>query len=187
MCDTKKCVTCKEAKPVTDFSRNKARNDGLQATCRACNKEYQREHYLKNKESILNRHAIYRETHKEEIRAWQHDYQLANKERISAYHALYGELNKDTLRKKNSEWGRIRTEKIRSGLAPKRQIPLEKARAYSQVAAAISAGLLPQPKSCSLCDSTEKLEYHHEDYSKPLEVVELCHKCHMRLHANRPR
>lgn len=37
-------------------------------------------------------------------------------------------------------------------------------------------------KSCEKCGSEEKLHRHHPDYSKPLEVVILCHKCHFALH-----
>jgi hypothetical protein len=31
---------------------------------------------------------------------------------------------------------------------------------------------------CEWCDSIEKLGRHHFDYSKPLEVLTLCSKCH---------
>lgn len=37
-------------------------------------------------------------------------------------------------------------------------------------------------QSCSICGSTENLHRHHSDYSKPLEVITLCHKCHMKIH-----
>lgn len=32
--------------------------------------------------------------------------------------------------------------------------------------------------ACEHCGATEKLELHHSDYSKPLEVVTLCIPCH---------
>jgi hypothetical protein len=35
---------------------------------------------------------------------------------------------------------------------------------------------------CSQCGSTDNLERHHEDYTKPLEFVVLCRKCHRTLH-----
>jgi len=41
---------------------------------------------------------------------------------------------------------------------------------------------LPKLKGkCALCDAPAEVR-HHEDYSKPLEVVSLCACCHVRLH-----
>ena len=46
--------------------------------------------------------------------------------------------------------------------------------------------LIPQ-KFCSCCSSTEKIEGHHDDYTKPLEVRWLCEKCHKQWHReNKP-
>jgi hypothetical protein len=35
---------------------------------------------------------------------------------------------------------------------------------------------------CTQCGSTEHIERHHPDYSKPLEFIVLCRKCHRTLH-----
>lgn len=35
---------------------------------------------------------------------------------------------------------------------------------------------------CSKCGSLEA-EKHHDDYTKPLEVVWLCRSCHLELHS----
>jgi hypothetical protein len=48
-------------------------------------------------------------------------------------------------------------------------------RAYAMVKAAKKKGTLI-PESCSACGA--KAEAHHNDYSKPLEVVWLCRKHH---------
>lgn len=32
----KQCSSCKEIKPVAEYSRNRAKNDGLQTECRQC-------------------------------------------------------------------------------------------------------------------------------------------------------
>lgn len=40
-----------------------------------------------------------------------------------------------------------------------------------------------QPEACELCAIVmEVLEGHHEDYSKPLDVVYLCNACHNLVH-----
>ncbi len=39
--------------------------------------------------------------------------------------------------------------------------------------------LVPQP--CRTCGAS-KVEKHHPDYSKPLNVIWLCRPCHLRLH-----
>lgn len=36
---------------------------------------------------------------------------------------------------------------------------------------------------CSICSSTENIHAHHKDYSKPLDVIWLCARCHHRIHA----
>jgi ribosomal protein S27AE len=38
---------------------------------------------------------------------------------------------------------------------------------------------------CLFCGE-EKVHAHHRDYSKPLDVIWLCPKCHNRLHAAFP-
>lgn len=36
-------------------------------------------------------------------------------------------------------------------------------------------------QNCQFCGD-RYTEMHHQDYTKPLEVTWLCHKCHMRFH-----
>lgn len=56
-----------------------------------------------------------------------------------------------------------------------------KRRANSLVGWAIKHGFL-KVHPCSVCGSTEKVEGHHPDYSKPLEVIWLCGKHHKEIH-----
>lgn len=35
---------------------------------------------------------------------------------------------------------------------------------------------------CIICNSVEKVQAHHEDYSKPLDITWLCHEHHMKRH-----
>lgn len=59
-----------------------------------------------------------------------------------------------------------------------------KYKAHARVAHALQMGLLAR-KPCQACGSTRWIEAHHEDYSKPLEVVWLCMACH-RAHHGKP-
>jgi ribosomal protein S27AE len=42
--------------------------------------------------------------------------------------------------------------------------------------------LKPQP--CEVCGTTVKVEKHHEDYSRPLDIRWLCRRCHLQEHEN---
>ncbi len=57
-------------------------------------------------------------------------------------------------------------------------------RAHNAVTNAIRDGKM-EKEPCLFCGSS-KVEGHHRDYSKPLDVIWLCPQCHKRLHANFP-
>lgn len=57
----------------------------------------------------------------------------------------------------------------------------ERWRARSLVNYAVKTGALIKPKHCERCKD-KKVEGHHEDYSKPLEVMWLCRKHHYERH-----
>lgn len=44
--------------------------------------------------------------------------------------------------------------------------------------AAVAIGSITKPKKCEACKLVKPLQGHHEDYSKPLEVIWLCTGCH---------
>jgi Zn finger protein HypA/HybF involved in hydrogenase expression len=58
----------------------------------------------------------------------------------------------------------------------------EKHIARNAVNNAIRRGKLERGSSCYFCGDTKKLQAHHHDYSKPLDVFWLCPKCHGKLH-----
>lgn len=48
---------------------------------------------------------------------------------------------------------------------------------------AVKVGMIVKPSKCSVCDMPHlRINAHHEDYSKPLEVKWLCSGCHAVLH-----
>lgn len=83
------------------------------------------------------------------------------------YYALNREHRKEYMRKRR--------------LALKAQVS-----AYAKLQNAKIAGLMTLGP-CEQCSSTENIDGHHEDYDKPLEVLWLCRRCHMLLHAELKR
>jgi len=53
-----------------------------------------------------------------------------------------------------------------------------KDRARNMVYKAKRAGILIQNNICELCKAEGPTEFHHTDYSEPLQVQELCSSCH---------
>lgn len=58
----------------------------------------------------------------------------------------------------------------------------EKAKCHAIVNDYIKRKVLIKPTKCSCCGEEKELQAHHEDYSKPLEIIWLCAKCHSALH-----
>lgn len=62
----------------------------------------------------------------------------------------------------------------------------EKQRAHSLVRNALRKGTL-QRQPCEQCGATERVQAHHDDYAKPLEVRWLCLPCHRQHHHEQRR
>lgn len=59
----------------------------------------------------------------------------------------------------------------------------EKRNAHMAVFHAVKRGELLKPDNCEDCGKpSEMIHGHHEDYTKPLDVVWLCPPCHMARH-----
>ena len=63
----------------------------------------------------------------------------------------------------------------------------EKRSAYAKVYRAVFSGKIKRPNSCDKCGTNSRLEGHHKDYSKPLEIIWLCIRCHKNIHQEKLR
>lgn len=55
-----------------------------------------------------------------------------------------------------------------------------------KIKVAVELGLIPAARElgCSVCGNTEgRIDYHNEDYSRPLQTVAICMTCHLSLHS----
>lgn len=82
MCETKICRTCKQEKNLTEFNKDRRQKDGYATQCKACKRAYDRARYEKVKNDPefhakkLEHGKKYRETHKEQIKAYSDEYNM---------------------------------------------------------------------------------------------------------------
>lgn len=53
---------------------------------------------------------------------------------------------------------------------------------WQKIQIACRKGILSWPKKCSVCGSTKALQYHNENYFRPLNARPICQACHRTLH-----
>lgn len=58
----------------------------------------------------------------------------------------------------------------------------EKSRAHQLINKHVRSGKIQRPEACTSCGRVGHLEGHHEDYSRPLDVIWLCSPCHRAKH-----
>lgn len=86
--------------------------------------------------------------------------------------------------------GRDKYHRLYRGKRPNKQhagrVDPLKRRARLAVQYAVRAGRLTKPDGCEACGGRgARIEAHHEDYSKPLDVNWLCSLCHGKRHRKR--
>ena len=99
---------------------------------------------------------------------WEHK----NKERVKEVQLSYKMRNLGTWK-----------ESKRKSAAKERKNNPEKTNAREQVRDAVKKGILLPISQCVCKDcGVTACDYHHENYSFPLEVVPLCRGCHIKRH-----
>ena len=185
----KKCTKCKEEKALDQFSRDKTSGDGLGYRCKKCKAKDTSERRKRDPEKYKEAQRKHLENNYEKVRASQRRHRLENREKINARRRekrkpRAAELNAlEKERRKNDPnflvGNRIRYkkywEKNREALKPKRN-------AHQLVMYAVKLGMLLKPENCEKCMKKCAPHGHHTDYSKPLEVIWLCHSCHKLEH-----
>ena len=86
----KTCTFCNETKLISEFYKDKTRNDGYDSKCKLCKKEY----YNNNKDHILDYHHEYNRQNSETIATKNKHYRLSNKKTLAdkalaRYHKRY--------------------------------------------------------------------------------------------------
>jgi len=121
---------------------------------RAENPDYMHNWYIRNRETLLARG-----------RQWRID----NKERMDYLNKRNYEFNGESIRASVKGWAEENPEKVVAQNAFRKKV---------------ISGEIERPEACSRCGlGSVRIVGHHEDYSKPFEVIWLCVSCHKRIHA----
>lgn len=117
--------------------------------------------------------------HKTRNKAWS----KANPEKNRAYGKVWRKANPEKYQAKVKAWQQANPEKERVRIKAWHKANPKKRAAHLAVKNAVRQGGLSRVSTCDCVDcGIQAAEYHHEDYNKPLEVVALCKKCHVKRH-----
>ena len=91
----------------------------------------------------------------------------------------YYKQHSDEIKEKNRRYRETRPDAVLKTRLKIHSKNPSKINARRVVEAAIKAGVLIKPEACSSCGKKDcRIEAHHEDHAKPLEVDWLCVSCH---------
>lgn len=165
----KVCRKCKDEKMLTEFVRRKNCKDGFDSLCKSCAHGLEKLWRQQNPDKKNEIRSRYRENNREVIR-------LQDQTNYAKNPGKFQEAVKGRMEKYLNGKGGITKEQNKI-LYP------EKHEARKILTANIRSGKVIRPSECSSCKvKLGRIEGHHEAYTKPLEVVWLCCKCHRALH-----
>ena len=161
--EKKVCKKCGIEKPTSEYYKHNGIPD---SKCKECAKEYSRR---------------YQKEHLEETRKYRKKYYEEHKEEFRARNKAWIENNREAHRKHCRESNKKNHEKTMERMRKYSADHPEKSKANGIVSKKIKQGKLNKPDRCSICGETGYIEAHHDDYSKPLDIIWCCKKCHWKL------
>lgn len=179
----KTCITCKIEQGLENFSLRKTGKP--QSECRICSAMRSNEWYWKNKERSLAKRKKHYEENREETLKKRAEFYWANHEEVRKRQNARNRTPEERVKanKRQRDWNRKNPERLRERQNRyDKQYP-EKKLARQSVMWAIRLGYMKKPDKCESCQKEIKVEAHHKDYKRPLEVEWFCRLCHMKLHS----
>ena len=147
-------------------------------------KEKNKEWVESNRERSNEIKKAWKKRNREKYLAQQREYALNRY--VDNREALLASKKTPEAKKILSEWRKENRGRINKKYLEKYHTNPEEHKkhlARSKTNGAIKSGNLIKPKECSKCGESKRLEAHHEDYNKPLEINWLCKGCHCKLHS----
>lgn len=179
----KKCTKCKEEQSLDKFSYRENRKS-YESECKKCVAKRANEYYWVNKKRLDEQRKKYYQDHREESLEKVKKHYEKNHDRIrdNVNEKRKTPEEREKIRIAGLKWRKENREKVSKRTSKwKKDNPL-KSKAHQCVMWALRLNVLQRPEECQGCKRKLKVEGHHNDYSKPLEVEWLCRLCHMHKH-----
>lgn len=143
-----RCGPGKGPQLLSEFYKKSDGRDGTSSECKECTA-------LRSKDYRLRNPLVVREADRKKVR-----------DNPELYRRIQSQWNQN-----NPERRRLHKRKWADGNRQARQ-------AHWTLGNALRSGKIVRPKQCQKCGKLGKIEAHHSDYSKPLQVQWLCSACH---------
>jgi hypothetical protein len=180
----KKCFACGIEKKEEKFWKSKNHKCGLHPSCIECMKENRKKHAEKHREKNNERAKKHYEENREKKLQYAERYREENAHKVKASQLrTYYSRSEDKIEKKREiSRNYIKTEKYKQWHEKYKQKIRDKLKCRSVLNNAVRDGILERPSHCQVCNQEKLLDGHHSDYSKPLQVLWVCRKCHVAIH-----
>lgn len=195
----KVCAKCHQEKDVLEFGKDIHKSDGLSSYCKECIKQRNSKQRIYNKGYSDRYSKEYREKNREILREKAKiEYQLNWEDKRKRANELYNERknlialqraaknreqeHREKNRIRQAEYRKNNKTKLGSIVSGWKKRNPHKAAAHTLVLWACRTGIIKKSQTCEECGAHVKTQGHHEDYSKPLQVVWLCKPCHSIKH-----
>lgn len=163
----KTCKKCNQTKPFEEFKKDNRNREGAGSPCLECYRKY-----LESPEQKLKSALRVKTWHEKNPGIRRGDPKC-----LESYRK-YHEKNREKIKEYNKKYIQENREKIRD-LAKRHP---EKVKAREMLHTQVKLGKIIPYEFCQICNEKTKLQGHHTDYSKPLEVIWLCIPCHKKQH-----
>lgn len=188
---SRRCATCGEAKRLTDFHKDRGREDGHSVRCKTCKAISARAYRAKHREEINAYHRAYYQTHKVELAAYGCAYREANKETINARKSAYREAHREEEKARTRAYYKTPRGRAASQAADhRRRLHLDSQELTAVIIREVQAAA---GGICVYCG--EDFENGHIDHIVPISksgtndrsnLVYVCARCNLSKHNKMP-
>lgn len=135
-----------------------------------------------NPEKIKEQQRRYRETHRKELSERSRRYRGRHPERAAAVIKRWAAEHPEKTLEYKRRWRQRNKEHVSAYSKGWVSEHPDRALAHQILGNAVARGKFKKQSVCEFCGATTNIDGHHQDYSRPLEVIWLCRSCHQKLH-----